>query len=129
MGIWSKYIKPAFEFAGHIETAVAVKSLFWPTIMAMATGGAGYFGNVPLMWIIMATVVSFAAVSVGILSSSSYLERKNPAHKLQIIRTLFNFDLVPISGPSRKQRRSASAQGGAPAVPAYRHFIKGQLGF
>jgi hypothetical protein len=67
--------------------------------------------------------------SIGILSASTYLERKNPAYKLQVIKTLFNFDLAPVGGPNRKHRRAAAAQGGAPAVPAYRNFTKGQLGF
>lgn len=77
----------------------------------------------------MAVVVSFAAASAGILSSSTYLERKNPAHKLQVLKTLFNFDLVPANSPNRKQRLAAKSQGSLPAVPAYRHLAKGQLGF
>jgi hypothetical protein len=100
-----------------------------PTVTALATGGAGWVGGLPLMWIIMATAVAGAAAATGILNASTYLERKNPAHKLTVIKTLFNFSLVPISPPNRKQRRSATAQGGAPAVPAFRHFTKMQLGF
>ena len=81
------------------------------------------------MWIIVGTVLIFMGVIQSFLRFDEYKERKNPAYKLAVIRTMFNFELVPITGPNRKQRRSAAAQGGAPAVPAVRHFVKGQLGF
>jgi hypothetical protein len=81
------------------------------------------------MWIIMAVTVAFGTTAVGVLSSSTYLERKNPAYKLQVLRTIFTFNLVPIPGPNRRQRRAAVAQGGAPAIPAYRYMEKAQLGF
>ena len=123
------------EWTGHAEAihAIAqaefVRTLLLPLVTAMATGTAGILGHIPLMWVFMATAVAFAGAAVGILSASTYLERKNPAHKLTVIKNLFNFELVPITGPSRKHRRAATAQGGAPAVPAFRHFVKGQLGF
>jgi hypothetical protein len=129
------WVRKLFEWLGHAQTIQAivqaefVRTLLVPMVMAMAAGGTGFLGGMPLMWIIMATVVTGAGASIGILSASTYLERKNPAYKLQVIKTLFNFDLVPIGGPNRRHRRSAAAQGGAPAVPAYRNFVKGQLGF
>jgi hypothetical protein len=125
----------ALEWFGHWQTiqtilqAEFVRTLLVPVVIAMATGAAGYLGGIPLMWIMLAVVLVFMGAAQGILSASTYLERKNPAYKLQLIKHLFNFDLVPISGPNRKHRRSAAAQGGAPAVPAYRHFVRGQLGF
>lgn len=125
----------ALEVLGHIETvhtiaqAEFVRTLLLPTVTTVATGTAGILGGIPLMWVFMATAVAFAGSAVGILAASSYLERKNPAHKLQVIKSLFNFDLVPIAGPNRKHRKAAAAQGGVPAVPAFRHFVKGQLGF
>ncbi len=123
------------EFLGHLHTIHAItqaefiRTLLVPTVTALATGGAGLWGGLPLMWVIMATAVAGAAAAVGILNASTYLERKNPEHKLTVTKTLFNFSLVPISPPNRKHRRSAAAQGGAPAVPAFRHFTKLQLGF
>jgi len=126
----------ALEYVGHLETintiaqAEFIRTLLVPTVTAIATGGAGFMGGFPLMWIFMATSVAGASAALGILSASTYLERKNPAYKLQIVKNLFNFDLVPITAPNRKHRRAATAQGGAPAaVPAQRHFLKGQLGF
>jgi hypothetical protein len=123
------------EWLGHAQTIQAivqaefVRTLLFPTVVAVATGTAGILGGIPLMYVIVATALAFMGTAQGILSASTYLERKNPAHKLQVLKTLFNFNLVPISAPNRKHRRSAAAQGGAPAVPAYRHFVKGQLGF
>jgi hypothetical protein len=122
------------ETLGHLHTlhAIAqaefVRTLLLPVVIAVATGAAGWIGHIPLMWIIMAVALAFMGTTQGVLSASTYLERKNPAHKLQVLKHLFNFDLVPINPPNRKHRRSAAAQGGAPAVPAHRHFQKGQLG-
>jgi hypothetical protein len=124
----------ALEWTGHTQTINTIvqaeffRTLLVPTVTALATGTAGFFGHIPLMWVIMATALAFAGAAVGILSASSYLERKNPAHKLQILKTLFNYDLVPIGGPNRRQRRHAAREGGAPAIPAFRHFVKGQIG-
>jgi hypothetical protein len=125
----------ALEWTGRAETIHSImqaeffRTLLLPMVTTVATGAAGVLGHIPLMWVIMATSLAFAGTAVGLLSASTYLERRNPAHKLQVMRTLFNFELVPISGPNRKQRRYASKEGGAPAVPAFRHFVKGQLGF
>jgi hypothetical protein len=116
----------ALEVLGHFETihtiaqAEFVRTLLLPTVTTVATGAAGVLGGIPLMWVFMATAVAFAGSAVGVLAASSYLERKNPAHKLQVIKSLFNFDLIPINGPNRKHRKAAAAQGGAPAVPAFR---------
>jgi hypothetical protein len=124
-----------FEWIGHAETihtvmqAEFVRTLLFPTVTAVATGTAGILGGIPIMWVIAATAVAFMGAAQGVLSASTYLERKNPAYKLQVIKTLFNFELVPIAGPNRKQRRGAAKEGGAPAVPAFRHFVKAQLGF
>ena len=123
------------EWTGHAEavhallTADFVTRLILPTVAAMIGAGSGWFGGVPLMWIIVGTTLIFMAVIQSLLRFDEYKERKNPAYKLAVIRTMFNFELVPITGPNRKHRRAAAAQGGAPAVPAVRHFVKGQLGF
>jgi len=131
--MWKKIAK-LFEWIGHAETIHTIaqaeffRTLLWPTAIAVVTGAAGILGHIPLMWVMMATALAFMGASQGVLSASTYLERKNPAHKLQVLRTLFNYDLVPITGPNRKQRRAATKEGGAPAVPAFRHLVKGQLG-
>jgi len=129
-----KLVGRALDAIGHAQTvqtivqAEFVRTLLLPMVTAVATGAAGIFGHVPLMWVIMATALAFAGAAMGILSASTYLERKNPAHKLTVIKNLFNFELVPINGPNRKHRRAAAKEGAEPAVPAFRHFVKGQLG-
>lgn len=130
-----KILIRALEAIGHAETIHAIaqaefiRTLLVPVVTALATGGAGILGGLPFMWIFMATAVAGAAAAMGIQAASMYLERKNPEHKLTPIKTLFNFTLVPISPPNRKQRRYAASQGGVPAIPAFRHFTKIQLGF
>jgi hypothetical protein len=123
------------EWLGHYQTiqtiiqAHFVRTLLLPVVTAVATAVFGWIEHIPLMWVIMAVALAFMGAMQGVLSSSEYLERKNPAYKLQVTRPLFNFNLVEVSPPNRKQRLAAKAQGGAPAVPAHRHFEKGQLGF
>lgn len=111
-------IGQAIEWIGRADTihsviqAEFVRTLLLPTVTAVATGASGVLGGIPLMWVIMATAIAFAAAAVGLFASSFYIERKNPAHKLQIMRTMFNYDLVPIQPPNRKQNRAAKSKGG-----------------
>jgi len=128
-----KRVQKVLEWIGHIETIHTIiqaeffRTLFWPTVATVTTALSGWLGGVPLMWIVMATALTFMAVSAGMLTASMYLERKNPLNKLQITKTLFNYDLVPITPPNRHQER-ATPKRGTPAVPAFRHFVHGQLG-
>lgn len=123
------------EWLGHYQTIQTIiqahflRTLLLPTVTAVGTAILGWLEQIPLMWVLMATALAFMGAMQGIWSASAYLERKNPAYKLQVTSPLFNFRLIEVSPPNRKQRRSATAQGGAPAVPAHRHFEKGQLGF
>jgi hypothetical protein len=89
---------------------------------------SGWFGGIQIMWIMVGSALIFMAVVQSLLRADEYRERKNPAYKLMVLKTLFNFELAPVPGPNRKHRKAATAQGGAPAVPAFRNFIKAQLG-
>jgi hypothetical protein len=123
------------EWTGHYQTIQAIlqaefiRTLLLPTVTAVGTAVLGWLEQIPLMWVLMATALAFMGTMQGVLSASGYLERKNPAYKLQVLRHIFSFNLVSVGGPNRKQRMAAKAQGGVPAVPAYRHLEKGQLGF
>jgi hypothetical protein len=65
----------ALELLGHAETvhtivqAEFVRTLLLPTVTAVATGTAGFLGNIPLMWVFMATAVAFAGSAVGVLAA------------------------------------------------------------
>lgn len=91
----------------------------------MITAASGYWGQFPLMWILMATAVAFMAATQSLLRSSEYRERKNPLNKIIFVQTAFNLDLVVDTGLNRKQRRSQ--QPGTITLPA-RHIEKAQLG-
>jgi hypothetical protein len=123
------------DYVGHIEaihglvTADFITRLIWPTVATVLGAASGWVGGVPIMWIMVGSSLIFMAITQSLLRADEYKERKNPAHKLQVLRTLFNFELVPIVGPNRKQRRHSEKEGTAPAIPAFRHLIKGQLGF
>ena len=122
------------EYLGHAETihtlvtADFVMRLVWPTVLAVIGAASGWIGGIPVMWIMVGTVLIFGGVVQTFLRVDEYRERKDPSHKLAVIKTLFNYTLAPVPGPNRRHRRSAAAQGGAPAVPAFRNLIKGQLG-
>jgi len=84
--------------AGSVNTIVQaefVRTLFFPTLMTILTGAAGFFGGLPLMWIIMATSLTFAGITHGMLRTSEYLERKNPSNKLSFIGVHFDCELLP----------------------------------
>ena len=65
---------------------------WWPVVIPVATAAAGYLQSVPVMWIIMATVLTTMGVVIIFLGVMLQLERSNPANKLQWV-TVFNCDL------------------------------------
>lgn len=106
------------EWAGHFETIQTVihtefvRTLLWPTVLSATAAAGGYFGGFPLMWVVMASALTFAGTVHGLLRGSEYIERKNPRGKLRFIQTHIGMDLVPLQNPNRVQRRQ-----GAPMQP------------
>jgi len=110
--------RKALEWFGHFETINAilhiefVRTLLLPTLVAAMTGTAGFIGNIPLMWVIMATALAFMGTAQGMLRASEYVERKNPLNKLVYVGTHFGFVLTPAPLPqpaptgNRHQRRA-----------------------
>lgn len=100
------------DWIGRWQTVQAIiqsefiRTILWPVIYAILTAVAGYWGNFPLMWVLVAVAVVFASVAHGILRSSEYRERKNPLNKLRYISTAVNYDLTQLPSPNRQQRRS-----------------------
>jgi hypothetical protein len=125
--LWSKFIKPVLEFVGHIETVGTIKSVLWPILFAGGTAVSGYLGAAPVMWIIMASTLTFMGASAGILTASMYLERKNPLNKIKVLGTIFPHDLAPMSQHNRQVRRGAAKERVVVQLPT-RRIIKGQLG-
>jgi hypothetical protein len=105
-------LKNVLEWIGHFETVQAiintefVRTLLVPSLMGVMTASAGYFGGIPLMWILMATALAFMATMQGLLRTSEFMERKNPLNKLSILQIGVGLDLTPLPTPNRLQRRS-----------------------
>jgi hypothetical protein len=108
--------KRALEWLGNISLVQSiasteiVRTVIWPAVLAMLTGGAGVFGGLPLMWVIMASCLAFAGTMVGLLSGSMYLDRQNPHNKLKFKGTHFQFDLDPARMPAQGNRHQRRAQ-------------------
>jgi hypothetical protein len=72
------------EWLGHYQTiqtiiqAHFVRTLLLPVVTAVAAAVFGWIEHIPLMWVIMAVALAFMGAMQGVLSSSEYLERKNP---------------------------------------------------
>ncbi len=111
---------PLQRHSEHRRNRVCADGLL-PTVLTVLTGGAGLFGGQPLMWVIMASALTFAGSMVGLLGGSLYLERKNPHNKLKYKGTHFQHDLDPAPMPAlgnRHQRRGQAARGQQMLQPA-----------
>jgi hypothetical protein len=72
-----------YQAVAAVFQSELVRTYVLPWLFAALTGGAGVLGQVPAMWILMASGVSFAAVATGILRLSEYRERNSPLNKLR----------------------------------------------
>lgn len=79
--------------AWSIVTGTFFKAYVWPVSSAVMTAVAGYLGNVPVMWIMMAAAIVFACVTQSWLRISEIMERLNPRNKLSYVQTVVHFDL------------------------------------
>lgn len=126
-----EWIGRAETINGLVQTEL-VRTWLTPAVLTMITGSAGYLGNIPAMWIIMASSLTFGGVSTGMLSASAYKERKSPQNKLRYQGTIFNFELVPIRKDRAQRRANASAERKvtppADYKPVIRELSLGQLG-
>jgi hypothetical protein len=80
-------------------------------MVAAATGTAGWFGHLPLMWIMMASALTFMGVTAGVFFVGTTKDRNTYVHKIRYRGTIVNYDLTPLA---RKGRR-AQATGAVPA--------------
>ena len=87
------------------------KPILLPVVLAAAAGGAGFAGHLPLMWIIMATALTFMGAMVGIFFGGTYRDRTTAEHKVLYQGTHVGCDLTELP---RKARR-AQATGLTPA--------------
>jgi hypothetical protein len=88
---------------------------------------SGVIGHAGVMWIIMATTVTFMAVSTAMLNVSVYLERKNPENKVLFRGVVFAHDLGPVQDQNRQVRKGMAKTGlVVPAPP--RRLLNGIAG-
>ncbi len=131
-------LRRGIEAVSHVETIHTilqtefVRTLLAPSISAMLTGTAGILGGVPVMYVMVAAALAFAAVAQGALRASEYRERKSPLNKLRYNGTIFNFDLVSVT-TNRKARRTHVAVNTRTKLPStveplVRELENGQLG-
>ncbi|MGD9544982.1 MAG: hypothetical protein AB7U86_12450 [Methylocystis sp.] len=73
-------------------TAAAVKFVL-PFVGAAMTFIAGYLGNMPWMWVIMATCVAFGGASGGLLWFGEWLDKRRVEGKLTFSQALVARDI------------------------------------
>jgi hypothetical protein len=104
-----RWLKDLLDWIGRwqvVQSVIAfIKPFVWPWIFAVLTAGAGYIGDQPAMWIVMASSLAFMGVGVGVFFSSTYRDRNSPLNKLLYAGTAFNYDLKPME---RRARRAAA---------------------
>jgi hypothetical protein len=103
-----------FEAIRAIVQSDFVRTLLWPYFGAAMTAVAGYLQNVPWMWVIMASALTFMAILQGMLRGAELIDRKNPLNKLRLVETVVNYDLHPTSDGIVYAVRGAGAPPGPP---------------
>jgi hypothetical protein len=110
-----RWINGILDWIGRWQVAQSIwlfaKPFLLPSMLAAAAGGAGWFGHLPLMWIIMAAALTFMGSMVGIFFGGTYRDRITAEHKVRYLGTHVGFDLNELP---RKARR-AQATGAVPA--------------
>ena len=117
------------HFAHAIHTEF-VRTLLWPVVLTLLTGGAGVLGGVPAMYILVGCAVTFGGIATGTLRISEFRERQTPLNKLAVLavqrpRSLTAPLLLPTLQGNRCQRRAL--QSGAVPPPAPMTLSEGQV--
>ena len=117
----------ALEIFGvaHLAHTIAqtefVRTLLWPLMLTMLTGGAGVLGGIPAMYIFVACAVTFGGLATGILRISEFRERQTPLNKVIVVGVQAPCALapapllLPMLRGNRRQRRAQQA--GVPPPP------------
>lgn len=116
---WLKRIGEWIERAESLHSlfqSELVRAFIWPTVWAVLTGAAGWFGDVPLMWVLMAAALAFGGVATALLRVSLYAERITPLNKLRATGAHLALDLVPAEVPARLFAPNRSARRASQAI-------------
>jgi len=71
------------------------RTLLWPTVLTLTTGGAGVLGHIPVMYTLVACGVMFGSITTDVLRASEFRERQSPLNKLAILGTQVPIFLTP----------------------------------
>jgi hypothetical protein len=93
-----------FELIHFIIHTDFFRTLLLPLVLSGITAASGILGHQPVMWIVMAATLAFAATMQGLLRTSEYMERKSPFGKLRFIQTAVGIDLTGIAQPTKPQK-------------------------
>jgi len=119
-------------------TSEFVRTALLPTVSTVSTALAGYLGDAPVMWIIMASALTFMGVSVSLVAGFLLAAQNTPENKLTH-QAVFQVDLNVVPAPligNRQQRRAVVATSKVRTMlssrelspHASRTMEKGQLG-
>jgi hypothetical protein len=120
-----KPITSALDWIGRYQVVQSLLAVKWPAGLALLAAMSGYVGHAPLMWIVMATAMTFMAGIVAIFFSNQYSQNRTPAHKLRYNGTLTNCSVMPLN---RKSKRAAQSVTGDTQSVVQRHIDKIQIG-
>src|SRR5258708_25505984 len=84
-----------------------VRTWLLPLLSSVLTGTSGAIGGIPLMWVMMASAIVFAAVTLGSMGALGLRVQTSPQNKLAY-KTVFHCDFTPREMPligNRHQRR------------------------
>lgn len=104
-------MRKALEWLGHFGAVQTIlqtefaRNLVWPAVYAVLTGTAGILGGLPLMWVLMAASVAFAATVHSLLKADEYRERRDPLNKLRLAGWNIEHDLLPTDRGNPGARR------------------------
>ena len=122
------FFKPALDWIGRITTIQAIiqsqffHTWFWPMAGGLATTISGILQGVPVMWALMAGMIAFAAVTLGLLAVIALRIQTSPQNKL-LSKVVFHCDLTPKEAPllGTRQQRRALAKHSEPAILSSSH--------
>ena len=120
------------HFAHALIHTEFVRTLLWPVVLTLLTGGAGVLGGVPAMYILVGCAVTFGGIATGVLRISEFRERQTPLNKLAVlaVQALCSLTPAPLLLPmlqgNRRQRRAVQS-GAVPPPPAPMTLSKGEV--
>ena len=110
--LWKRAVE-AFGLGHAIHTIIQmefVQTWLLPVVWTMITGASGVLGGLPLMWVLMASAIVFAAITTAVLAIWALRAQTSPQNRLTS-KAVFHCDLTPREAPLIGNRQVRRAQG------------------